>query len=214
MLVARNCPFFAMLDAASVNLLDAGSQRVVFERGQVLFLRGDAAGATILIAEGLVRLFVTDLDGTETTIRILGDSDLVGQLAVIDNGTLAASAIALRKTIAYRIPAKLLAAELPKPGSIGHAMMQGLVSMVRHDARQVVIEHSHRVEIAVARFVADDPEVLERTSQGELAALLGVSRQSLNQTLRSWEREGFIDRVHGHMQVTDPDALRQRYLAD
>ena len=87
-------------------------------------------------------------------------------------------------------------------------MMQGLVSMVRHDARQVVIEHSHRVEIAVARFVADDPEVLERTSQGELAALLGVSRQSLNQTLRSWEREGFIDRVHGHMQVTDPDALR------
>ena len=106
MLVARNCPFFAMLDAASVNLLDAGSQRVVFERGQVLFLRGDAAGATILIAEGLVRLFVTDLDGTETTIRILGDSDLVGQLAVIDNGTLAASAIALRKTIAYRIPAK------------------------------------------------------------------------------------------------------------
>ncbi len=187
---------------------------MVFERGQVLFLTGDAAGAAILIAKGLVRLFVTDLDGTETTIRILGDSELVGQLAVIDNGTLAASAVALRETIAYRIPAKLLAAELPKPGSIGHAMMQGLVSMVRQDARQVVIQRSHRLEMAVARFVADDPEALGRTSQGELAALLGISRQSLNDALRVWEREGFIDRVHGHMHVTDPDALRQRYTAD
>lgn len=91
--------------------------------------------------------------------------------------------------------------------------MRGLVWVVRKDSRQLVIERSQRLERAVARALAEDPEVLQRTSQGELAALMGISRQSLNQTLRAWEREGLIDRANGHMQVTDLDALRQRYLA-
>jgi CRP/FNR family transcriptional regulator, cyclic AMP receptor protein len=209
--VAKGCPFFDTVDAASMELLEAGSRRVMFDRGQVILLKGDAPDAAFLIANGLVRVFVTDSDGTETTIRILGDNELLGQLGIFDSGVRAASAIALRETIAYRIPSELLSTELPKPGSIGHGIMQGLVSIVRQDAKQVVIERSHRLEIAVARVVADDPEVLGRTSQGELAALLGISRQSLNQTLRAWERDGLIERVHGHMHVTNPDTLRQRY---
>jgi CRP/FNR family transcriptional regulator, cyclic AMP receptor protein len=199
------------VDVESMDLLEAGSQRVMFDRGQVLFLKGDAADAAFLIATGLVRVFVADLDGTETTIRILGDHELLGQLGIIDSGTLAGSAIALRATVAYRIPAKLLIAELPKPGSIGYGLMQGLVSIVRQDAKQLVIERSQCIERAVACALADDPELLQRTSQGELAALFGISRQSLNQTLRAWERQGFIDRAAGHMHVNDPDALRQRY---
>ena len=64
----------------------------------------------------------------------------------------------------------------------------------------------------VARARTDDPDVLRRISQGEFASLLGVSRQSVNQTLRSWEREGLIERSGGHMLRTGLDTLRQRYL--
>lgn len=212
-LVAKACPFFDTVDAASIDLLEAGSRRILFDRGRVVFFHGDASDAAFLIAKGSVRVFITDLDGTETTIGILGDRELLGELGIIDGGARAASAIALRATIAYRIPAELLAGELPKSGSIGHGLMRGLVSVVRKETKQLVIERSHRLEWAVARVLSEDPEVLQRTSQGELAALLGISRQSLNQTLRAWEREGFIDRAGGHMHVTDPDALRQRYHA-
>ncbi len=83
-------------------------------------------------------------------------------------GARAASAIALRTTVAYRIPAELLATELPKPGSIGHGLMLGLVWVARKVSRQLVIERSQRLERAVARALAEDPEVLQRTSQGEL----------------------------------------------
>jgi CRP/FNR family transcriptional regulator, cyclic AMP receptor protein len=213
-LVAKGCPFFDSLDAASLDLLEAGSRRVLFERGRILFFEGDGSDAAFLIATGLVRVFVTDLDGTETTIRILGDQELLGELGIIDRGARAATAIALRTTTAYRIPAELLATELPSPGSISHGLMRGLVSVVRKDTKQLVIERSQRLERAVARALTEDPEVLQRTSQGELAALLGISRQSLNQTLRAWEREGLIDRADGHMHLTDLNALRHRYLTD
>jgi CRP/FNR family transcriptional regulator, cyclic AMP receptor protein len=211
--VAKACPFFDTVDAESISLLEAGSRRVSFDRGQILFLKGEAPDAAFLIAKGLVRVFVTDLDGTETTMSILGDQELLGELGIIDSGARAASAIALRTTLAYRIPAELLATELPKPGSIGHGLMRGLVSVVRKDTKQLVIERSQRLERAVARALTEDPEMLQRTSQGELAALLGISRQSLNHTLRAWEREGLIDRANGHMHLTDLAALRQRYLA-
>ncbi len=85
-LVAKGCPFFDTVDAASISLLEAGSRRVSFDRGQILFLKGDAPDAAFLIAKGLVRVFITDLDGTETTMSILGDQELLGELGIIDSG--------------------------------------------------------------------------------------------------------------------------------
>ncbi len=146
-------------------------------------------------------------------MSILGDQELLGELGVIDSGARAASAIALRTTVAYRIPAELLATSCQsqvRSVTASCVVSFGLFAKTagswsssdRNASSEPLLVPSQRI-----------PEVLQRTSQGELAALMGISRQSLNQTLRAWEREGLIDRANGHMQVTDLDALRQRYLA-
>jgi CRP-like cAMP-binding protein len=75
-----------------------------------------------------------------------------------------------------------------------------------------VIERSQPLESVVATLLFDDPGLLRRVTQGELAGLLGVSRQSLNQILRAWEREGVVGRRDGRMHLTDPAALRARHL--
>lgn len=210
--LAARCPFFESLDPSVLDRLALGVRRSSLTKGRVLFIENDRPDAAYLVETGLVRIFVTELDGTETTIRIVRDGELFGELAVVDGGVRAASAMALRPTTAYRVPADLLDRELPPPGSIGRSLLRGLVAMVRDDTRRLVIERSQRLESAVARALTDDPGVLRRINQGELASLLGVSRQSLNQTLRTWERDGLIDRADGRMRLTDLDALRQRYL--
>jgi len=204
--------FFEALGREAVTRLQTESRPVTFNPGRTLFIEGDRPDAAYLLAEGLMRVFVTELDGTETTIRIVGANELFGELAVVDLGDRAVSAIALRTTKAFRIPADLLDRELPAAGSIGRGLLRVLVSVVRTNTKRLVIERSQRLESAVARALTDDPEVLHRINQGELAELLGVSRRSLNQTLRRWERDGLTGRVDGQMRVQDPEALRQRRL--
>lgn len=209
--VAANSPYFASLAAASYERLSAGVREVTFRRGRVLFLEGDGPGAVFLVRSGLVRLFVTEPDGSETTLRIADVGELVGELSVVDGGTRSASAIALREVTAFRIPAELFAAELPPHGSLGRSVMRGLVALVRDNTKRMVIERAHRVESIVARLLLDEPQLLQRVTQGELAGLLGVSRQSLNQILRAWEREGIIGRRERRMHLDDQRALARRY---
>ena len=51
-LVAKACPFFDTVDAASMDLLEAGSRRILFDRGCIVFFHGDACDAAFLIAKG------------------------------------------------------------------------------------------------------------------------------------------------------------------
>ncbi|MBK8332631.1 MAG: Crp/Fnr family transcriptional regulator [Acidimicrobiaceae bacterium] len=210
--LAARCPFLDTLCAEARARLAAGVREVSLRRGRVLFLEGDRPDAVYLVCSGLVRIFVTELDGSETTVRLVGRGELLGELAVIDGGLRSASAIAMRSVVAYRLPAALLAAELPAPGTVGRGILAGLVAVVRENTKRLVIERSQPLESVVATLLFDDPGLLRRVTQGELAGLLGVSRQSLNQILRAWEREGVVGRRDGRMHLTDPAALRARHL--
>ncbi|MGB8861638.1 MAG: Crp/Fnr family transcriptional regulator [Ilumatobacteraceae bacterium] len=210
--LAAVSPFLEALCPEAQARLIAGAREVTFGRGRVLFLEGDRPDAAYLVRSGLVRVFVSELDGSETTVRLVGKGEMLGELAVVDGGTRSASAMTLRPVVAYRLPAGLLEAELPAKGTVGRGVLCGLVAVVRANTKRMVTERSQRLDTIVARLLLDDPALLRRVTQGELAGLLGVSRQSLNQILRTWEREGVVGRREGRMQLVDHATLQRRHL--
>jgi CRP/FNR family transcriptional regulator, cyclic AMP receptor protein len=210
--IARSSPFFTRVDAIVLDRLASAATRRTFERGSVLFIEGEAPTAAFLVESGAVRIFTSELDGSETTIRIVRNGDLFGELAVFDQGVRAASSMTLKRSVLHVVPADALAELLPAAGTPQASLMRGLVDVVRANTRRLVAERTQRLEDAVARVIADDPEVLRSVSQGELAALLGVSRQSLNKTLKIWERDGLLERTPNGPRITDIDQLRQRAL--
>jgi len=58
---------------------------------------------------------------------------------------------------------------------------------------------------------AEDPEnpdrVVPRLTQAELAAMVGVTRESINKWLRFYERRGTLARRGGRLVVVDPQRL-------
>ena len=48
-----------------------------------------------------------------------------------------------------------------------------------------------------------------RISQEEYALLVGATRQSVNQELRRWEKEGWIRIGYGGVEVIDREALKR-----
>ena len=49
-------------------------------------------------------------------------------------------------------------------------------------------------------------------SQQELGALIGISRQSTNKILKSWENKGWIKRVYRGIEVVEYKSLRSLFL--
>ena len=49
-----------------------------------------------------------------------------------------------------------------------------------------------------------------KMKQDDLAGLVGVSRQSINRTLRLWEDRGLIQRAYGKIIILDPAAIAAR----
>ena len=76
--LAARCPFLDTLCAEARARLAAGVREVSLRRGRVLFLEGDRPDAVYLVCSGLVRIFVTELDGSETTVRLVGRGELLG----------------------------------------------------------------------------------------------------------------------------------------
>jgi CRP-like cAMP-binding protein len=210
--LAARCPAFAPLDAPVLERWASAARRTGFGRGRVIFVEGDPSDAVYLIVRGIVRIVRTELDGTETTLRLVRNGDVFGELAVLDGGPRSATAIAVRDVVAYRLPASAVLAELPAPGTVARTMLGWLVREARYDTERLVTERTDRLPCALARLVLDDPGLLDRVNQGELASLLGVSRQSLNQTLRAWEREGLVRRAAPGSHVVETSELCRRYL--
>ena len=55
---------------------------------------------------------------------------------------------------------------------------------------------------------ADGLRIARRLAQGDLARLIGCTRESVNRQLRAWTQEGFIGLRGGVIVLRDPAALR------
>src|SRR5262245_41433821 len=74
-----------------------------FNKGQVVFGRGDPGTHLYLIAEGQVRLSVATADGRELSFQVAVSGDLIGEIAMLDGGPRSAEATALTPVVAYAL---------------------------------------------------------------------------------------------------------------
>jgi len=69
-------------------------------------------------------------------------------------------------------------------------------------ARQLV-----NLAASYGRREADGTVIDLHLPQDELAQLMGVSRQRINQALKAWERNGALRQRYGRIVIVDPDTL-------
>jgi CRP-like cAMP-binding protein len=97
-------------------------------------------------------------------------------------------------------------------------MLQVLAQRLRDATDQVAELALLRVEARVARRLlrvfetanggAPSPHAAMRINQGELAASIGVTRESVNKHLARMKQAGVIETAAGVVTLVDPEAVR------
>jgi CRP/FNR family cyclic AMP-dependent transcriptional regulator len=191
-----------------------------FNAGEVIFHEGDSGQLMYLVKAGSVRIFVNGLDGSETSVILVGNvGQMFGELAVIDGLPRSATAVAMTPTILCTLNRETFRDHLRRYPQFGLNFMNALSTRVRYNTMQMDSFASLGVSQRLARKLMELAQsygqiesngvYIDMTlTQSDLASLIGATRESINKNLRAFRRHQWIHMDQGHITILDPEALR------
>jgi CRP/FNR family cyclic AMP-dependent transcriptional regulator len=196
----------------------AAGRRRRFGRREVLFHRGDPGDAVHLIRSGLIAVYIATPTGSTAIFAVFGPGEAVGEMALIESGERAATAIALEPSETLSLRREQLDELRERHPQIDRMLVALLAARVRRQNGELVDAYFSSAERRVARrllaLAERTPEVdgvrTIRLTQEDLAGLAGTTRPTANKVLRELERAGAIALRRGRIEVTSVDLVRAR----
>ena len=201
------------------SLLRASSVRP-FARGESVTVRGGPVDALPIVLSGSLEVGMHDPDGKHYVRWYLEPGQLQSFIPLIDGKGAIYDSRAHSDALLLQIPRDVLMTAVAED----HELMQSLLLMLCERSRaihetaaaEVLMTLGGRVARmllllidAYGRESGAGLELSLKLSQDEFAAMLGVTRQSLNRELKAFEGRGVIKIAYSRITVLDVPALRR-----
>jgi CRP/FNR family transcriptional regulator, cyclic AMP receptor protein len=219
-LLERSAWFRSAPAAMQAQLIEAGRvERLV--AGQRLFTRGDADDGLYCVLDGVMRIGAASAEGKEALLAVIEPVNWFGEIALFDHRPRTHNAYAERDSELFHVPRAALTAMLERTPAYWHAF--GLLLTQKLRLAFEAIEDAALLPAAprVARRLLlmaggyGEPGALRRVlkvPQEDLAMMLALSRQTINQVLRQFEAQGALKLGYAEIEITDMRKLSE--LAD
>ena len=185
-----------------------------------LFLTGDIGDGCYRVDDGLLKVTIVSSSGSERILAFLGPGAIVGELSVIDRLPRSASVIAVRdaalrflsranfEDIAKKHPevyeslVTLLAARLRETDV---TIAAGTFLPLRGRVACALLELAHDF----GKDVGSDRIVIrQKIGQSDLAAMVGISRESVSRILNDWKRRKLVSTHSGYYWIENKAKLQ------
>lgn len=192
-----------------------------YKKGQLIFHQGDPGASLFLVVEGLVKVLVPSVEGGEMVLVTIAPPQTFGEIALVDGGPRSASAEAVEDTRVIALARPTMLELLSEHPELTDALLASLGKIIRRLTEQtsdlVFLDLHGRVAKLLMNFAQERGEttaegiVLDlHLTQTDLASMVGGSRQSVNQILRSFEGRGYLEVTGRTIVLKQPEALRRR----
>jgi CRP/FNR family transcriptional regulator len=214
----QQIPYFRALPAERVQELAWALRVRCYNRGDVIFRRGDEAEGLCVVLRGGVRTVLTSSDGRQQILKMFGPGRTFGDVSVFDNDTHPAEAVAIAESEIAVIPRAELLDLLRSCPDAAIEVIRLFASRLRA-YKQVVEDLALRPVLArVARLLVDrargamtlvegPPSLQDHYTQDEIASMVGSVREVVQRALKTLERAELIEMTRGRIQVLDVEAL-------
>ena len=210
--LARTELFQGIDEATQRRIAGHVAERVV-ERGQCVFIQGEAGDRLYVLAEGAVKLYVSSRDGGIVELVRHRPPAAFGEVAILDGGPRTASAQAVERSVLLVVTRQELLRLLRSDEKLAEALLRILGAMVRRTTRQVsdlaFLDLQGRVAGQLLALAGDGaPARTRQVTQAELASMVNGARQTVNQALRSLEARGLIRSNGRSFEIVDRERLK------
>jgi CRP-like cAMP-binding protein len=200
------------LSNADVEALGRVLEPLRVEAGQRILSPGDPADAAYIVEEGEVELYIRRarrraLVGIQRAGGVFGDVPLLCEMPF------PFAAVARTDTLLLKLSRERLTEVLARHPAIALRWLASVVKRLEVANRRIVALTVGSLRARTLALLADELVGRDagarglRLTQAELAALLGASRQTVNQALRDLGKEGLIRQLYGEIEILDAGGI-------
>lgn len=214
-------------DSMILNALELKDQRALlakgrshtYQKGEVIFSRGDEGSWALLIEEGIVEISVMSLGGRKSVLNRMEKGDILGEVALFDHKGRSAEAMAITDVSGTIVNRQSLLEVLKDNNDAYFSIINTLCSRVRNASEMFETLSLTSANARLARCLmrmADkwghtntggSIHIEQQFSQSDLGEFAGIARENVNRHLQAWIHEGLIDFDKGDITLLAPDKL-------
>ncbi len=193
-------------------------KKLVIEKNAAVFHAQDQFDGVYGVLEGSISLGYIDVNGNEAIAAIAEPIMWFGEISLIDRQPRSHDAIALKKSVVLKIPAQPLNDFLAQNPYYWYYFALLTSQKLRYVfLEQIAIQTQNITQRLAQRLLfilegyGNRTSILDlniQISQDQLANMLTVSRQTVNQELNYFEKQGVIQLGFKKIQVIDLNKLK------
>lgn len=214
----HSAPFFTGLPEAAVEKAIANVVTRTHPPNQVLVLENDWGSSVYFILNGWAKIRTYNLDGKEVTLNILGQGELFGEMAALDEVPRSTDVITLTTTMVGSMPAQDFVKLIKTEPLAGLRLAQLMAKRLRQVNRRLRLRESDstsRVADTLLFMVEGQGKSREQGTEipnlphRELSSLSGLARETVTRVLTKLEKKGLIVRNQDFLCIPDLSALER-----
>jgi CRP-like cAMP-binding protein len=217
-LLSRGYWFGALPRAMKQSILDRGEIRE-FKSGAAVYRLGDPVDGMYAVLDGDLRAYVQGDEGERILLRLFGPRTWFGEFHLLDGyPTRTFEASTASHSSAFFLPKEAYDAIADEhPENYRHFVKLNCIHVrflvrIAVEARSNAPRRTARTLIRIAKMhgqaVEGTVEIGVNVNQSELASLVGVSRQYMNELISAWNDQGLINWKGNGRPVVFVDKLK------
>jgi CRP/FNR family cyclic AMP-dependent transcriptional regulator len=217
----RASPIFSGGSPESLAALVEHATPLAYPAGAFLCRQGEPAAHVFVLTKGEVAIVSPARSGAEQVLSIVGQGELLGELALLAHGRRTAGARATSDTVAWTIGREAFWRFLDETPSSSSALLRQVAE--RLASREALIDDLLSLDVKgrLAKTLLGLAErhghtttegatvIAVRLTHRDLAGMVGASRENVSRALAAFRRRGLLHYDASAIRLLDRDGLRR-----
>lgn len=208
----KNIPLFAELSSGELRELIDLSKRRRYPSGSIVLYKDDIGDVIYLILKGKVKVVLIDEDGREIILSILKTGNYFGEMSVIDRLPRSATVVTMEDSEFLVISQVSLTDHIYKNPGIAIKLLKEISRRLREADEQIgslaLLDVRGRVAGILVKLSGEATarkgeqyKVIPRPALQDIAAMAGVSRETVSRVLNEFSKKGLISLTKGNIVI-------------
>jgi CRP/FNR family cyclic AMP-dependent transcriptional regulator len=198
--VLKAVPLFTSFPEDQLRTLTTMVTRRSASRSTTIMAGGDATDSLYIVLSGRLKVMMSDSDGKEVILSILGPGEFFGEMGLIDDEPRSASVVTIEPCELLAISKRDFKKCLTENAEMSMAVMRGLVRRLREADRKIgslalldVYGRVARLLLDMAENVNGEKVVTKRLPKQDIAKMIGASREMVSRVMKDLQTGGYIE---------------------
>ncbi len=194
-----------------------------FKKDSVILFEHEDGAALFIIAKGKVKVSRYSDDGREVILAILHESDLFGEMSLLDGFSRSATVSAMEDSEVFLIKRDDFLELLRTQHDVVISLLRELTQRLRAADMKIKALSMKDAEGKIATVLIQLADEIGKIKQGQveieklpyqhdIANMAGTSRETISRTLHTFAKKGFVELEGSGLRILNYEKFKETYI--